>query len=146
MAGITKNARQLRYARQAQAAKRAALALQAGRAIDPSLTVPLHLIEREGDDSEEGSWVPLAVARGQQSAPAAVHWDKECWESEESEEECEFTDGEDDEELEFNENAFQKLFTGAKNISGSEGLNLRARYQRGQHISVRTTASEEKST
>jgi hypothetical protein len=69
-----------------------------------------------GDDSEEGSWV--ARPGGQQSAPAAVHWGEECWESEESEEECEFTDGEEDdpEGLGFNENAFQKLFTGVKNI------------------------------
>jgi len=46
MAGIKKNARQLRYAREAKAA----LALQAASAIDPSLAVPLHLIERVGDD------------------------------------------------------------------------------------------------
>jgi hypothetical protein len=62
-----------------------------------------------GDDYEEGSW-----ADGQ-SAPAAVHWGEECWESEE---ECEFTDGED-EESEFNENDFQNLFAGANDISVS---------------------------
>jgi len=133
MAGITKKARQLRNnARKARAAKRAQ-ALQSTNAIDPSLAVPQHLIERVGDDSEEGSWFP-----GQQPAPAAVHWD-ECWdsESEESEEECEFTDGEenDSEELEFDENAFQKLLAEAKNIGASEGPNLC--YQRGQHASVR---------
>jgi hypothetical protein len=51
----------------------------------------------------------------------AVHWGEECWESEENnEEECEFTDGEDDEKFELNENAFQKLFAGTNNLSASE--------------------------
>jgi len=53
-----------------KAAKRA-LVLQAASAIDPSLAVPLHLIEQVGDGSKEGSWV------GRQPAPAAVHWGEE---------------------------------------------------------------------
>ena len=67
------------------------------------------------DDSEEGSW-----ANGQ-SAPVAVHLGEECWDSEskESEEGCEFTDGED-EGSEFHENGFQKLFAGANNISATD--------------------------
>jgi hypothetical protein len=56
------------------------VAFQAASAIDPSLAVLLHLVERAGDDSEEGSWL------GGQSAPAAVHWGEECWENNASEE------------------------------------------------------------
>jgi len=44
--------------------------------------------------------------------------------SEESEEECEFTDGADDEEFEFNENTFQKRFAGADNFSASKGPSV----------------------
>jgi len=91
MPPVKKIARHLRYAREVEGTKRLALRV----AVDPSLAVPPHLIERVGDDSEEGSWT------NGQSAPAVVHlgeercqWDSE---SEESEEECEFTDGEDEE-------------------------------------------------
>jgi hypothetical protein len=97
MPAIKKIARHLRYAREAKATKRRL-----------ALAVPPHLIERVGDDSEEGSWGSRANG---QSATAAVNLSGDL-ESEESEEECEFTDGED-EEFEFNENAFQKLFAGA---------------------------------
>jgi hypothetical protein len=95
-----------------------------------------------GDDSEEGSW---ARVNGR-SATAAANWlgGEECWDSqsEESEEECEFTDGED-EEFEFNENAFQKLFAGAYNTTGSVGESkgprlLVHRYQHGLRTNIRT--------
>jgi hypothetical protein len=86
-----------------------------------------------GDDSEEGSQVDA------QAGPAAVHWGGGCWENEESEEECEFTDRE---EFEFNENAFQKLFTGAYNISVSEGSRLHFNVDQYAY----TTASKEEST
>jgi hypothetical protein len=90
-----------------------------------------------GDDSEEGSWGSRANG---QSATAAVNLSGDL-ESEESEEECEFTDGED-EEFEFNENAFQKLFAGANlnttgSVSDSKGPRVH-RYQRGPHTSIRT--------
>jgi hypothetical protein len=57
-----------------------------------------------------------------------------------SEEECKFTNGED-EEPEFNESTFQKLFTGTNNISidDSKGPRLLVhRYQRGSHSNIRT--------
>jgi len=90
----------LRYAREAKARKRL-LRLQVQPQGDPSLSVPQHLIDRVDDDSEEGSW----------SGP--IQWGEEGWASEEEgEEESEVTDGEDD--IEFNENAFEKLLVGAQ--------------------------------
>ena len=82
MAGIKKRALQLRYVRGAKPAKRTWMLL-----LDPSLTVPRHLVGRVDDGFGEWSC--------QSSAAAAVHWGKEGWGSEESEEERGFTDGED---------------------------------------------------
>jgi hypothetical protein len=68
---VKKVARHLRYAREVKAIKRR-LVLRV--AVESSLAVAPHLIERVGD--EEESWT------NRQSAPAAVHWGEEFWDSE----------------------------------------------------------------
>jgi hypothetical protein len=66
---------------------------------------------------------------------AAVHWGRRgVSESEECEEECEFTDGEDGEPEEFNESAFQRLLAGPR----SDNAFTAVRVQRGPQPSART--------
>ena len=74
------------------------------------------------------------------SAVAAVHCGEEGCESEESEEECEFTGGEDEVSVEFNESAFERLLAGAK----SDGAFTAVRVQRGPQPSARTQRREKK--
>jgi len=74
------------------------------------------------------------------SAAAAVHWGEEGCESEESEEEYGFTDGEDEESEEFNESAFQRLLAGARSDDAFTAVQV----QRGPQPSARTQRPEKK--
>jgi len=122
---VTKMARHLRYEREAKARERL---LRLQPQVDPSLTVPQHLIDREDDDSEEGLWSGPIQCQDQ--------WGGEGWAGEEeSEEESEVTDREDD--VEFNKNAFQKLLARASDLDAFSG-QLRYHHRLYAGGSVRT--------